>query len=242
MRVDAGGNVRFAGSLADGTKVSQSAPISKSGLWPLYVPLYSGQGLLISWQAFTNQSGSDLGGVLDWIKLPNLKSHFYAGGFTNECEAMGSGYLAVKTGNILNFTSGRISFDGGNLPSDFTNTVTIVNNKVSNSSTNKLSLSFSTSTGIFHGKVTDPLTGKSSPFGGAVLQKMDAGYGYSLGVNKTSRDRGCAVRVSTSAGRAARVLFVQSQDFTSRFRDHGMMPRRVPDNFDRGFVHIRQRE
>src|SRR5206468_3396655 len=35
VKVDAGGNVLFTGTLADGTKVSQSSALSRQGFWPL---------------------------------------------------------------------------------------------------------------------------------------------------------------------------------------------------------------
>jgi hypothetical protein len=184
LRVDAGGNVRFAGALADGTKVSQGTVISKDGLWPLYVPLYSGGGLLLSWQEFTNQSGLDITGLIDWIKQPDIKSHFYANGFTNECETSGS--IFASSTNVVGFTSGSVLLDGGNLPDVVSAFVTIVNNKAADPAS-KLSVTFSPTTGLFKGKVIDPSSGKPLSFGGAVLQKLNGGYGYSLGTTRSSK-------------------------------------------------------
>ena len=64
LKVDVAGRVKFAGTLADGTKVSQTASLSKGGYWPLYVPLYSGNGSLMSWLAFASTTNSDLSGRL----------------------------------------------------------------------------------------------------------------------------------------------------------------------------------
>ena len=61
VKVDASGAILFNGSLADGSKVSQSSALSKQGIWPLYASLYGGQGAIISWLQFTNQTDSDLG-------------------------------------------------------------------------------------------------------------------------------------------------------------------------------------
>ena len=59
--------------------------------------------------------------------------------------------------------------------------------KVSNLCSNKFSMNFSLSKGTFKGKVTDPASGRSSSFSGAVLTKMGAGYGFLLGTNECSQ-------------------------------------------------------
>ena len=190
VRVDAGGRVNFAGTLADGTKSSQSAPLSKNGLWPLYVPLYSGQGSLISWLAFTNQANDDLNGVLSWIKPANVKARYFPEGFSHEYQAIGSLYTPplTITNNLLSFTNGAATVTGGNIAHDFANSLTFgLRSKVTNLSSNLLVMSFSTSSGTFRGTVKDPTTGTFLPFGGALLQKLDAGYGFLLGTNLSSR-------------------------------------------------------
>jgi hypothetical protein len=188
VRVDASGRARFVGTLADGTKVSQSAPLSKQGKWPFYASLYSGNGLVLSWFSFTNQASSDFDGLMSWIKLPNAKARYYFNGLTNDCAVVGSAYHAPVGVNVLNLTSAKLRFCGGNLVCDFTNSVTVgPNSKVTDSDDGNLAMSFSLSTGIFRGNAADPSTGKSLPFGGAVLQKLDAGYGFLLGTNQSSQ-------------------------------------------------------
>src|SRR5439155_1909855 len=59
VRVTTTGAASMAGSLADGTSFSESAPVSNNGFWPVYVPLYSGKGALIGWLAFTNRADDD---------------------------------------------------------------------------------------------------------------------------------------------------------------------------------------
>ena len=60
VRVSAAGVATFTGTLADGTVVSQSAPVSKNGDWPFYLSLYSGRGCMQSWLAFTNEDSDDI--------------------------------------------------------------------------------------------------------------------------------------------------------------------------------------
>ena len=188
-RVSASGLVSLAATLADGTKVSQSAPLSQGGLWPAYVPLYSGTGSLLSWLAFTNRTTDDFNGAWSWIKPMNTRARYYPAGLTNVCLAQGSAYLApaTRTNTLLTFTNANLVFAGGNLAADFTNSISLgLYSRVTNHDTNRLSLAFSLSRGTFSGHVTDPLSGKSSSFSGAVLQKLNAGYGLLIGTNQTS--------------------------------------------------------
>jgi hypothetical protein len=186
MSVSPGGMGSFAGKLADGTVVSKSAPLSKNGNWPLYVPLYAGNGSILSWMTFTNQANDDVNGALSWIKLPNAKARYYPDGFTNDCQAVGSAYVPPVHSNILDLTSAQLEFCGGNLRCSFTNFLTLgLNSKVSSSS-NHLTMSFTLANGTYHGTVLDPSSGNACQFSGAVLQKMNAGYGLLLGTDQSS--------------------------------------------------------
>src|SRR4029077_19676238 len=127
--------------LSDGTKVSQSVPVSRNGLWPLYIPLYSGKGSIMSWIAFTNQVDTDLNGALSWIKPADSRARYYPGGFTNECNVIGSAYTppASSTNFVLGFTNAQVVFSGGNLNSSFTNSLAFrTGNRVTNLSSNRL--------------------------------------------------------------------------------------------------------
>jgi oxalate decarboxylase/phosphoglucose isomerase-like protein (cupin superfamily) len=188
VRVGANGKLRFKGILADGTKVSQGAVVSKNGEWPLYVPLYRGQGLVLSWLTFTNQADSDLIGKLSWVKLPSFMTQYYPLGLTNECDAVGSTFVRPIGSAIVDLPSGRVKMSGGDLVADFTNSVTLgPDNKVVGTSGSPLTMSFSLSAGTFTGKATDPTTGQPLPFRGVVLQKRNRGYGFLLGSDQSSQ-------------------------------------------------------
>jgi hypothetical protein len=185
--VYANGAVRFAGTLGDGTKVSQSVSLSPDGQWPLYASLYSGYGLVMSWMTFTNLPQSDLNGALSWIKLPDARARYYRSGFTNECEAVGSAYIVPgRTNNVLNFGSSRMDFIGGNLMTNLSTPI-VVGPRNSQASGDGLTMSFSLSSGTFSGRTLDPATKRWLSFSGVVLQKMNAGYGYVLGTNQSSQ-------------------------------------------------------
>jgi hypothetical protein len=182
LSVQAAGQVRLAGTLADGTKFMQSAQVSKDGQWPLYVPLYSGQGSLLSWIAFGVSDSDDLSGVLNWIK-PNLpKAKFYPGGFTMNTTASGSRYLKPALGQrVLDFSEGTVQLSGAYLTNGLFNDVLLgADNKATNLSSNKLTLTFTLSSGLFRGNVVDSGTGKLILFNGVVLQKSNLGSGYFL--------------------------------------------------------------
>ena len=183
------GAVSFSGSLADGTKMSQSTGLSKIGQWPLYIPLYKGKGALVSWVTFdTNAAMTDFSGMLNWFKQTQAVKYF-PDGFTNETTIAGSRFEKPAATNwVLNLTNAVVGFTNGNLVADFTNTVAIdAKGKVMNESTNKLTLSASKSTGLFSGSALPPAGGKTVSFKGAVLQKQTNGFGFFLGTDASGR-------------------------------------------------------
>jgi len=101
----------------------------------------------------------------------------------------GSVYTKPGPGtNIMNLTDGTLVLSGGNLSQDITNLVSLLaNNKITNSSPNKLALTFMPATGVFKGTVVNPATLKPVPFNGVVLQKQNVACGFSLGTNQTAR-------------------------------------------------------
>jgi len=188
VKVDSSGRVRFAGVLADGTKVTQSAILCSNGQWPLYASLYSGYGVLVSWITFEDREGDDLNGTVAWVKAPGARSKLYTGGFNLLSPAVGSLFYVPKGAPALSMSEGRVIFAGGDLSSSFENAIAFnAKGKVVNLSDNKLSLAISTKTGTFKGKVVNPTTGGTHSFAGAVLQKQNAAFGYLTGSSQTSR-------------------------------------------------------
>jgi hypothetical protein len=188
VTVDTSGNVKLSGTLGEGTKVTQAAILSEKGEWPFYVSLYSGKGSIFGWLTFTNETSSDVRGLVTWIKLTQPTSKYYPLGFTNEIEAVGSTYKFTNGVPVLNFTNGQVWLANGNLPQAFTNQIALsAASKVTNQSSNKLSLTLITSSGLFKGSVNDPVSGKAIAINGVVLQKRNAGYGFFLGTNQTGR-------------------------------------------------------
>ena len=184
------GKLKLAGTLADGTKISQSAMVSGFGEWPVYVPLYKKQGLLVRWISFLESEEEDLFGSLTWIKPTDLKAKNYQAGLTNDLEATGSRYQRPTntTDYVVSFTNGMVIFSDGNLAADFSNNVMLTpgNKIVDVSTTNKLKMTVTTSTGLFKGSVIVPGATRATAFQGAIHRKGDYGAGFLLGTNQSS--------------------------------------------------------
>src|SRR6185369_16322330 len=111
VSVDFAGRAKVSGSLADGTKFSQSTFVSGDGRLPLYIPLYAGGGSAFGWISF---SGSDsLGGDVTWIRPGLNTAKYYPGGFTLQLAASGSHYTRPAAGGtILAFQDAQIVLSG----------------------------------------------------------------------------------------------------------------------------------
>ncbi|HWH68203.1 MAG TPA: choice-of-anchor tandem repeat GloVer-containing protein, partial [Candidatus Sulfotelmatobacter sp.] len=186
--VDKAGMIHLAGALADGTKISQAVPVSKNGQWPLYVPLYAGQGTLVSWLTFTDSTEA-LSGDVTWVKPALPAAKYYPLGFTNEVSVLASQYIPpAGSTKVLSLTNAQVVFDGGNLLQSVTNQITLGSfNKVKNLGPNKCVLTITPANGVFTGSVVDPATAKLIPFSGVVLQNQNLGCGYFLGTNQSGR-------------------------------------------------------
>ena len=183
-----GGTVALAGTLADGTVMTQRAPLSKEGHWPLYVSLYGGKGSILSWVTFTNST--NVGGRLNWNKPALATSKYYRDGFSIESMLTGSAYSppVSATDRILSFSNGVVVWSGGNLSQPMTNNVVISpNNKVTLPASGKTVLTIAPATGLLRGSVSDATTGKLFLFKGALLKGWDSGAGYFLGTNQSGR-------------------------------------------------------
>ena len=187
VKVTTAGKVTLTGVLADGTSVSESGALSKSGQWALYAPLYVGRGCLMGWLAFTNTPLSDIDGWAGWIRPVQPSVALYTMGFTMVTEAIGSQYVKPPAGiRVLNFANGIVSLSDGNLAESFTNQVQLnANNTIVNLGSNGLKLAINIGDGLMAGSAQDPATGKYLSFKGVVLQKQNAAGGFFLNQNQS---------------------------------------------------------
>jgi hypothetical protein len=187
--IDAGGSVRLAGSLADGTKFSQTTILSQDGRWPFYVPLYSGQGSILSWVAAANSSDANLSGDLTWTKPVVPTAKFYSGGFQMKADLTGSRYSPAGNGRkVINLSEAQVLLSRGNLAQDMVSPIVLrSDNRVTDTSSNKLHMTFTLSTGLFRGTLLNPSNSKPISFSGVVMQNENSGSGYFLGTNQSGK-------------------------------------------------------
>lgn len=167
LTVDGNGNIKLAGTLADGTKISQAVGVAGNGSWPFFVPLYKGQGCAIGWISITNRQNDDMNGPINWIKTPNPVNKYYPGGLTIQSSAVGSLFSGSAQGMALGVAKVQLSAPSG--------------------STNGLVMSLKMAkTGVFTGSMLNRTTGKPVAFQGALLQSQNTGYGFMLNTNQST--------------------------------------------------------
>jgi len=182
VSVDRSGNVALQGTLADGSKIAQKRFLSLQSQWPLFASLYSGKGSLLGWLTFADDPLTDIDGLIDWIKPAQPRAKYYPSGFTNEAQPLGSRYQFTNGYSVLNLTAGQLRLADSNLLGGFTNRITIgSDNTIRNLSSNQLTLTLMTASGLFRGTVAHPVTELKIPLYGAVLQKQNIGLGFFLG-------------------------------------------------------------
>jgi hypothetical protein len=165
-----GGNtLSLAGTLADGAKVSQSATLASNGDFPLFAPLYKGQGLLMGWLVFTNDTAH--GDSALWIKLPGQAN--YGSGFALVTNVVGSAYKSPVT-----LTQGVLTLQGGGVSLLLTNGISVVNNKLT-SATDDLTIKFNPSAGTFSGSFL-PSGHAKVTLNGVLLQQQGDAVGWYL--------------------------------------------------------------
>ena len=186
--VSKNGAVALILHLADGTSPAISFPgsLAQDGTCPLYAPLYSGKGVVLGWMRLaTDGSGTIPTNAINWVKLP-VADKYYTGGFTSAPAIFGGLYLApAKAANIFGWTAGDFLFDSGSglghaveLPVTF--------NAVKNSftDTNKVTITFTPSTGALTGAFFYPAGSKTS-FSYHGVEVDGVGYGFYTVPNET---------------------------------------------------------
>jgi hypothetical protein len=186
VNVDRAGRIQAFVDLADGWRFSQSTRVSKDGRWPLYFPVYWGDGTIHGWLQF-NSDDSAISGDVTWIKPRIYWDWYYPRGFEIIVSATGSQYVRPSSGTkIIDIETGTIEFNGGNLQEGITNQVSLdFNNRLHNLGPNDTSFKFSLSNGSFKGYVADPFSWDWIPFRGVVLQDQAVATGFFPGWDET---------------------------------------------------------
>jgi len=187
--VSPAGMASLTGTLSDNTPVAPSAAgVSKSGRWPLYIPLYGTGtlGSLSGWVTFTNLPGVSLEGGAAWFRT-NSSGKLYPHGFTNNLSITGSTFTPGSARTpVLGAANFQITLGDGNLRVPLTNdaTLSLAGKFVTNGpGISKLTLSVVPSTGLISGSFLDPATGLAAPISGIVLQQQTNAAGFFLSTN-----------------------------------------------------------
>jgi len=190
--VEPSGTVSFAGSLADGTPVSQSSVVSQGGYWPLYLSLYGGMGSLWSWNYFTNSTNGTVissPSYASWINATNSsKTASYRSGFTNQKATVTGGFYNPADQPLLVLTSGEMIFAGGGLPYTISNqAMTAASDKIIfTSATNSLTLTINPTTGVVKGNFRNPSNpAKTTKLNGVLQPGQGNATGYFPGINQS---------------------------------------------------------
>ena len=174
------------GVLGDGTKLTATFPVSGYGTWPLYASLYNKQGSCIG--LVTIATNSTLTATVDWFKPPEPKNLHYPDGFTTTVALSGGIYISPADGGPSIAGSGQLTLGGGNLESNLVKNLVIDaqgNVAVSPAGSDQLKLKINATTGQFSGGFLNPAVGKTSKFGGLLLQSDNSGAGFFPGTNQT---------------------------------------------------------
>ncbi len=181
LTVDAGGTVKLAGALGDGTKVAQTTTLSASGWWPCYVGAYAGKGAIFGWIPLSNRTNTSA--RVCWHKGPGVSGQRYPNGFLLTPLMFVSPYVPPAAGQrVINVGQGYITLEGGRLTGPIVNELSLnPANKFTNLGRNQLSVSVNLRTGLLSGALT--ANGVRLQFGGVISQAVDMGVGHFLGAS-----------------------------------------------------------
>ena len=177
------GVATLSGALADGTAVSASAAVSKSGAAPLYAALYSTKGSLFAELDLPPPGAGAFGGSYHWTK-PTVTTGYHRLGFSVGNAAIGSRFTALTAAQTIPTAgSAVVTFSGGNLDPVTQPATVAANNRVTFSAPilKSSSLTIYRTNGRFYGSFIHPVSKVARRFDGVLLQEQNVGYGFFLG-------------------------------------------------------------
>jgi hypothetical protein len=193
LTLSSAGVASLSGKLADGAAFTAAAWVSRDGVMPIYVTLYSGLGSVSGSLRFRDTSETDLDGSLHWHKPERPTALRYPWAFSEEHSIVGSRYYAPASGQrVIDLSAvtgnARITLREGDLDSELAQTVTVTGANAVKPLAPALagfSATITTTNGCFTGTCTDPSARVTRRFQGVFLQKQDAGFGYFLGAERS---------------------------------------------------------
>jgi hypothetical protein len=190
LTASANGTVTLIGRTADNVSISQSAGLSQDGNYPLYIPTFSGRGLVIGWinidnvttNLVTSPTNSLIASLpLLWFKKGATTDANYLQGFAETCSPVGSLYTSTQvplayTNAVATFCGGDLVTQDGNVIYDF---VKVYEEQpgtfVPETGIENVRLSLNRSTGVITGTYIDCISDKPvTALAGVVLQQIES--------------------------------------------------------------------
>lgn len=193
LTIKADGSAALAGNLGEGAPLTAGSGISRGGGLPVHAVQFGGQGLFIGWLNVSTSAAplTVTGASLTWLKPPGLASQkTYPAGFHEPNKSLlGARYTPPPRGtNGLSWTNGVVLLDGGRLTSTISNALTVAGTKLAApGNTNKIVLTLTASSGKLSGSFLHPVSSRSTPLNGYVLQRPegDVGRGWFISTNES---------------------------------------------------------
>ena len=142
---------------------------------------------MLGWLTFEPGQSGSVGGNVYWNNLPQPASKVYPAGFnfTNSIETSGSHYNFRIGTAPLNLTNGVVIVYGRQtFHPAVTNQFSLsAANKVTSS--DKLNVAITITSGLFKGTAFNPATGTSIPISGVLLQNQTNGFGFFINDNES---------------------------------------------------------
>jgi len=190
--VDAGGDARVAGCLADGTPYVLSGHVANDGTLALYgVPQGARAGSSLNGLlTFRSTDVSDLDGTLTWTRIPDSHDLYYPAGFVTQLPAVGSLFVRPAAGfRPVDVTPGLATagFGGGNLPQTINVPMMISQaDRVAMVTPGqpRVSVGINPYSGVVTGSFVMPDGNLRRSVGGVVLQKQESAFGFFRGINQ----------------------------------------------------------
>lgn len=161
---------------------TQSTAVTETGRWPFYATAWNGRGEALGWVTISTVDRS-LSGNVTLIRSP-IASVLYPAGYTNTTWIAGGSYGATDKTVWPEVNSKTLVFTGGNLTDGFSVVGMSLGGASYRNATNKLSLNFNSSTGVFSGSFVIPTTTKTSTIQAIVVQGLTNVTGFFVGTNR----------------------------------------------------------
>lgn len=171
------GIASITATLADGTTVTASAPLSQGNIMPFFSALYSSAGSISGPLEFGTTHGDITGEDLLWFRPASTKpTPVYTAGWPNGIKVDGDGmhYNGATTFHtaleLAASGAAELSFNGGKPSVSLFKSVTISSTDKVMTLNNSYSLSIDTAKGTFKGSFTPEGQSKKSSFMGILIQ------------------------------------------------------------------------